>query len=157
MLSFSATFQCSLCIQQLLCASLIEWKPVSLLNLLFIFCYPFTCLVGTLAGLSAVPLVQRDIICDNHVTTSSLFLAWDRKKNRVSFGSCRTHQQHQSISSCDRQPHSMDCFCPVIIIISFFPSYSHPIYIYIYIYSFRVPIQPHALLKGTFKVNLGLV
>lgn len=92
MLSFSATFQCSLCIQQLLCASLIEWKPVSLLNLLFIFCYPFTCLVGTLAGLSAVPLVQRDIICDNHVTTSSLFLAWDRKKNRVSFGSCRTHQ-----------------------------------------------------------------
>lgn len=92
MLSFSATFQCSLCIQQLLCASLIEWKPVSLLNLLFIFCYPFTCLVGTLAGLSAVPLVQCDIICDNHVTTSSLFLAWDRKKNRVSFGSCRTHQ-----------------------------------------------------------------
>lgn len=131
MLSFSATFQCSLCIQQLLCASLIEWKPVSLLNLLFIFCYPFTCLVGTLAGLSAVPLVQRDIICDNHVTTSSLFLAWDRKNTE-----CHSVLVAR-INSTNPYRHVTDSHIAwTVFVLSsssflFFPSHSHPIYIYI--------------------------
>lgn len=98
-------------------------EPASLVNLMVIFCSQFTCLAGTLAGLSAVPLVRCDIICDNHVTTSSLFLAWDRKRTE-----CRSVLVAR-VNSTNPYRHMTDShtlcglFCPVIVGFFFPPSH----------------------------------